>query len=164
MGLKLIFMLTTFFIIAVGTADAEEKITIGGVEEVVLLPWGVKLPARIDTGAATSSLDARDLKVHDDMVEFKLPKRYGGLQLRLPVVMWHDVRGAAFKGRRPAIEVTICIGSKTLRVHVTLNDRSTVEYPLIMGRNVLQNNFVVDVSRAKTTRPNCPDDKSRREY
>lgn len=37
-------------------ADAEEKIAIGLLEDMILLPWGVKLPARIDTGAATSSL------------------------------------------------------------------------------------------------------------
>lgn len=160
MGLKLTFMLTAFFIIAVGMANAEEKIAIGGVEEVVLLPWGARLPARIDTGAATSSLDARELRVQDDMVEFKLPKKYGGLQLRLPVVMWHDIRGAEFKGRRPAIEITLCIGPKVLRVHVTLNDRSMVDYPLIIGRNALENNFVVDVSRSKATPPSCLHDRN----
>ena len=42
---------------------AQERITIGLVEEIILLPWGVKIPARIDTGAAVSSLDVRGLTV-----------------------------------------------------------------------------------------------------
>ena len=58
--------------------DAKEKIRIGTVENVVLLPWGVELPARIDTGAATSSLDARNLTIKGQMAEFNLPQRYGG--------------------------------------------------------------------------------------
>ncbi len=128
---------------------------IGAVEEVAILPWGVTLPARIDTGAATSSLDARELKIKDNIVEFKLPRKYGDSRLRLPVVMWHQVRGAEFKGRRPAIEITLCIASKVLRLHVTLNDRSMVEYPLIIGRNALEGNFVVDVEQSKTAPPSC---------
>ena len=154
-------VLSILFLSASGAVCNEQKITIGAVEEVTLLPWGVRLPARIDTGAPTSSLDARDLKIEDDIVEFKLPKKYSNLQLRLPVVMWHEVRGAEFKGRRPAIEITLCIASKVLRVHVTLNDRSMVEYPLIIGRNVLGGNFVVDVEQSKTTPPSCSEIQGR---
>ncbi len=66
--------------------EAGEKITVGLVEEVILLPWGVKLPARIDTGAAVSSLDARDIVIKGNTVDFRLPEKYGGLQISLPVV------------------------------------------------------------------------------
>jgi hypothetical protein len=44
-------------------AEAGEKLSVGLVEEVVLLPWGVRLPARVDTGAAMTSLDARNIEV-----------------------------------------------------------------------------------------------------
>ena len=73
----LIFLLVSIILLLPsGKGDAGEKITIGDVEDVVLMPWGVRLPARIDTGAATSSLDARDLKVKDSVAVFKLPKKY----------------------------------------------------------------------------------------
>ena len=72
----LILTLAMLSLLVLGTAGTEGKFTIGAIEEVVLLPWKVKLPARIDTGAAKSSLDARELKVQDDMVEFKLPQKY----------------------------------------------------------------------------------------
>ena len=82
-GLFWLSILASFFLCAPEMARAEEKVTIGTIEDVLLLPWEVKLPARIDTGAAKSSLDARELKVEEDRVEFKLPRKYGGLRLRL---------------------------------------------------------------------------------
>ena len=156
-GLIVLLVLTAPFLLVAGKGDAGEKITVGEVEEVILLPWRVKLPARIDTGATTSSLDARDLKVKNNMAEFKLPKKYGGLQLRLPVVGWLDVRSADFKEKRPVVEIMFCLGPKLIHTQVTLNDRSTVRYPLIIGRNVLKDNFVVDCMHSHCLPPSCPE-------
>ena len=152
-----LLMLTVLFLLPSGTVNAGEKITIGEVEDVVLMPWRVKLPARIDTGAATSSLDARDLKVKNNIAEFKLPKKYGGLSLRLPVIGWQDVRSADFKEKRPVVEIKLCMGPKLIHTQVTLNDRSTVRYPLIIGRNVLKDNFVVDCMHSNCLPPSCPE-------
>jgi len=149
--------LAPFLLFTPEMMGAEEKITIGGVEDVILLPWRLKLPARIDTGAAKSSLDARELKVQDDLVEFKLPEKYGGMQFRLPVVEWRHVRTPEGLERRPVVELEICLGSKRFRTKVNLADRSMVKYPLILGRNFLKENFVVDVQRRRMTRPICPD-------
>ena len=139
----------------VGEANAEEKMTLGEVEDVVLMPWGVRLPARIDTGAATSSLDARELIVKDKMAEFRLPKMYGGLRLRLPVIGWQKIRSAEFSERRPVVEITFCIGPKLIGAQVTLNNRATVTYPLIIGRNVLKDKFVVDCMHSNCLPPTC---------
>lgn len=156
MRLILLFTLSVVFLLASGVVNAEEKITIGTVEDVILLPWGVKLPARIDTGAAKSSLDARELKVQDNVVEFKLPQKYGGLRLRLPIIEWRHVRSPDGRERRPVVELGICLGSRRIRTQVNLTDRSMVKYPLILGRNFLREEFVVDVKRRKTAPPRCP--------
>jgi hypothetical protein len=137
--------------------SAAEKMTIGEVEDVILIPWGVRLPARIDTGAATSSLDARELSVKNNLAEFRLSKKYGGLQLRLPVIGWQKIRSAEFKERRPIVEITFCLGPKLIRTHVSLNDRSTASYPIIIGRNVLKNKFVVDCVHSNCLPPSCPE-------
>jgi hypothetical protein len=150
-------VLTSFFLFTPEMASAEEKVTIGTVEDIILLPWRVKLPARIDTGAAKSSLDAQELKVHEDRVEFKLPRKYGGLHLHLPIVEWRHVRTPEGLERRPIVELEICLGSERFRTLVNLADRSFVKYPLILGRNFLKENFVVDVKRRRTAKPNCPD-------
>jgi hypothetical protein len=144
-----------------GNALGEEnKITVGFVEEIILVPWGVKLPARIDTGAAMSSLDARDMVIKGDTVEFKLPKKYGSKQLRLPIVAWKTVRSAEARDRRPVVMLDFCLGSKLIRTKVNLNDRSGVKYPFLVGRNALANDFVVDCTKERCAPPTCPEGKT----
>jgi hypothetical protein len=155
------FLVLIILILPSGKGNAGEKITIGEVEDVVLMPWGVRLPARIDTGATKSSLDARELKVKNNIAVFKLPKKYSDLLLRLPVVEWQNIRSADFIERRPVVEITLCMGPKLIRTHVTLNDRSRVRYPLIIGRNVLKDNFVVDCTRSNCSPPKCPEAPSK---
>jgi len=142
---SIIFLLNVFAFWGGNRVEAEERTRIGPVEEVILLPWGVRLPARIDTGAAQSSLDARELTIKDNMAEFKLPEKYGGLRLRLPILT------------RPVVEVELCVGPRHLRTRVNLNDRSKVKYPLIIGRNILRGNFVVDCMKSKCAPPSCPE-------
>ncbi|MGZ3568592.1 MAG: ATP-dependent zinc protease family protein, partial [Thermodesulfobacteriota bacterium] len=144
-GFVSLLILAPIFLFSPEIAAAEEKIVLGGVEDVILLPWGIKLPARIDTGAAKSSLDAREIEVQDDMIEFKLPKKYGGLQIRLPIMGWRHIRTPEGLERRPVVELEICLGSKRFLTLVNLTDRSMVKYPLILGRNSLRENFLVDV-------------------
>jgi hypothetical protein len=150
---------TLFALVLLGFegVHANEKVVVGEVEDVILLPWGVKLPARIDTGAALSSLDARDLKVEGGFAEFKLAKKYGGLKLRLPVVDWLTIRSSEASEDRPIVEVEFCIGSKRVRTKVNLNDRSTVRYPVLIGRNTLRDNFVVDCTQERCAPPSCPE-------
>jgi hypothetical protein len=156
-GMIVPLVLIVLFPLVSGKGITGERITIGEVEDVVLMPWGVRLPARIDTGASRSSLDARELKVKDNMVEFKLPKKYGSLPLCLPVIDWLDIRSADFKEKRPVVEITFCLGPKLIKAQVTLNDRSSVRYPLIIGRNVLKDNFVVDCMQSNCLPPSCPE-------
>jgi hypothetical protein len=145
-----------FFFPVGGSLMAEDKIGLGVSEEVILLPWGVKMPARIDTGAATSSLDARDLIVNDEVAEFKLPAKYGGLELKLPVVKWRVVRSAMGQKRRPVVEIELCLGSRRILAEVNLMDRSGLNYPMLIGRNVLRKNFVVDCMKSHCAPPSCP--------
>ena len=156
-GVVSLLILAPVFLFTTGIVAAEEKTVLGGVEDVVLLPWRVKLPARIDTGAAKSSLDAREIKVQDDTIEFKLPAKYGGLPIRLPIMGWRHIRTPAGLERRPVVELEICLGPKRFRTLVNLTDRSTVKYPLILGRNALRENYLVDVKRRRIHPPSCPD-------
>ena len=135
---------------------ASEKINIGVVEDVMLLPWGIILPARIDTGAASSSLDARDIKIKGNTVTFRLAPQYSGIELSLPIVKRKTIRSAEAREKRVVVELEICIASKRLRTRVNLNDRSRVQYPMLLGRSTLTNNFVIDCTQIKCTVPSCP--------
>jgi hypothetical protein len=132
-----------------------QKVMIGEVEDVMLVPWAITLPARIDTGATISSLDARDLSVRNNIADFMLGKRYGGLRLRLPVVDWVQVRSSAGVEKRPVVKIGVCLGPKLVRTLATLSDRSQMTYPFLVGRNVLNGSFMVDTSRSKAAQPAC---------
>lgn len=133
-----------------------QKIMIGKIEDVVLVPWTVTLPARIDTGASMSSLDARNISVRNNTAEFTLGKEYGGLRLQLPVIEWSQIRTSMGTEKRPVVEIRMCLGPKLIRTLATLRDRSEMTYPLLVGRNVLNGRFIVDTSRSKAAPPACP--------
>ncbi len=142
-------------------AGAKDKLRLGAVENVVLLPWGVRMPARIDTGAATSSLDARNLAVQGNTVEFNLPPEYGGRRVKLPILKWRTVRTSEGEERRPVVVVELCIGAQRIRTRVNLNNRANVKYPLLIGRNTLSRGFVVDCGTSYCTQPSCPEVKTK---
>jgi len=132
------------------------KITLGVVEDVILTPWGISFPARIDTGADLSSLDARDIVVRQDVAEFRLGALYGRQRLQLPIVEWGHVQTSMGIEKRPIVEISICLGSKLLRTLATLKDRSAMAYPFLVGRSALSGSFLVDTSRSRAAQPNCP--------
>jgi hypothetical protein len=163
-GFIKMIMAIFLFLLLVGfmaeSIQATEKIVIGEAENAVLLPWGVVLPSRIDTGAGISALDVRDLKLLGKSVEFRLPERYGDLLIRLPLAGWRGIKAAdGPRKRRPAVEVDLCLSGVRIRTLVTLCDRSHMEYPLLIGRKALRGNpeadFIVDVSRSFTVSLNC---------
>jgi hypothetical protein len=128
-------------------AENKNKIVVGAVEEVKLLPWGVKLPARIDTGSGMTSLDARDLTVKNKVAQFRLPEKYGDILIRLPVIQRRNIRTSDSRDRRPVVEIELRVGSKRIRVQANLNDRSHLTYPLNLGRDVLTQGFIVDCAQ-----------------
>lgn len=137
-------------------ASAAEKRVIGGVEEVILLPWGVRLPARIDTGAAGSSLDAREVRVAGKEVELRLAPEYDGRPMRFPILRWRTIKTPEGKGRRPVVRLEVCLGPERIVTEVNVNDRSDLEHPFLAGRNLLAGRFVVDVDRSRVLLPQCP--------
>jgi len=131
-------------------------ITIGAVEDVVLLPWNVTLPARVDTGATTSALDAREMKMLSDNteVEFRLPDRCGGQRVRRVVHGWRIVTSSdGSSERRPVVRLEFQLGAAHFRTLVTLTDRSHMKFPLLLGRNTLGGRYVVDVTRTNVLAP-----------
>lgn len=131
------------------------KITVGVVEDIILSPWGIRFPARIDTGADLSSLDARDMVVRNNVAVFTLGKRFGGLQLQLPVVEWAHIQTSTGTEKRPVVEISICLGSKHFRTLATLKDRGKMIYPFLIGRSALSGDFLVDPSRSRAAQPVC---------
>ncbi|MGQ9776968.1 MAG: ATP-dependent zinc protease family protein [Thermodesulfobacteriota bacterium] len=156
---KTIFLILPFIITILSFAplhaEDKHKTVIGAVEEVVLFPWGVKLPARIDTGAGMTSLDVRDLTIKNKVAQFRLPEKYGNVLIKLPVIRHCNIRSSSFRERRPVVEIELCVGTKRMRVQANLNNRSQLEYPIILGRDVLSQGFIVDSAQEMMLPPNC---------
>jgi len=76
------------FFLSCAIMEASDKPVIGADEYVFILPYKIKVPARVDTGAATTSLDARNLSVAGDRATFTLPSRPEGSTITVPIVAW----------------------------------------------------------------------------
>lgn len=126
-----------------------------GWRELVDLP-GIALtgiPAKIDTGARTSSLHARVL----DRFE-----RNGKPFVRF-AVDWDeiahegeavevDVRGITSSNgetqNRFVIKTPVRIGETEFRAEFSLADRSDMQFPMLIGRTALRRRFVVDAGHS----------------
>lgn len=117
--------------------DAENKqkthAIIGLVEPVVVKGKTAKEThlARIDTGAAKSSIDSK--------LVYKL--KLG------PVLSVKKVSNAHGTTLRPVIEAEIKIKRKKIKSLFTVADRSHMKYPILIGRNVLRQGFLIDPAK-----------------
>lgn len=98
----------------------------------------VTMDALVDTGAKLTSLD---IKIAEEIGAGKIVRT---MKIKAPATK--TVK------RRPVVDIDIEIGGKKFRTHANLNDRSHMRYGMIIGRNVLYDNFVVDVSRSPKIR------------
>jgi hypothetical protein len=137
-------------------SQAEEPVVLGAVEEVKVLPWGVTLLARVDTGAAKSSVAALDLKVKGKTAEFRFPDPGSKEKIRLPILGWVEVRTNLGKEKRPLVLMEICVAGRRFQTPVNLDDRSGLKYPMLLGRDTLRGRFLVDVARSHLHGRPCP--------
>ena len=133
---------------------------IGEVEPVTILEAGLTLPARIDTGATTSSLDARDIQQFErdgkKWVRFVVVERRSGKKVKVEGRLTRSVeitRHGADPQVRPVVKLKAILGKVELLREFSLTNRSTFTYPVLIGRNFLQGKFLVDVTRKNTTSP-----------
>ncbi|QKG72769.1 ATP-dependent zinc protease [Erythrobacter mangrovi] len=124
-----------------------------GWRELVHLPeLGLhELPAKIDTGARTSSLHATVLEKFErdgeQYVRFAVDfERQHVRQVCEAVhVDWRGITSSNGETqRRMIIKTPLRIGSLEFRVEISLADRSDMKFPMLIGRSALRRRFVVD--------------------
>lgn len=135
-----------------------ERVIIGAVEKVALPEQKISLNARIDTGATTTSINAQNIKQFErdgkKWVKFEVHDESGKLvTLEKPVSRIVNIKrhGAADQDRY-AVKVKLQLGKINLLTEVTLADRAKFTYPLLIGRNFLQDMAIVDVSKEYTAK------------
>lgn len=149
-------------------ADKKPERVFGWVEKATLEPWGVEVKAKLDTGALTSSLHASDLerfeKAGKEWVRFTVDVENEATDKEVSKVfekpVYRDVtlRGAGGEDHRPVVVLNICMAGVIHQEQFSLQDRSDMIYPLLIGRRAIQHLGLVDVTRTFLTDPDCDDD------
>lgn len=138
---------------------------VGWVEEGVLLPEKIEVKVKMDTGALTSSLDAKDIERFQrdgkKWVRFTVAltdHQTGAETVRefeRPILRNVKLRGAGGVDHRPVVQMSICIGRHAYEEEFSLRNRSKMLYPVLLGRRTLEHLGPVDVSRTFTQQPRC---------
>lgn len=121
-------------------------------------PPGVKLAGRLDTGAESCSLHAVEVVPFDRdgarWVRFVIAEKAGeGKVIERPVVRTVLIkRHDAEPQRRFVVKLNLRIGKIDETVDVTLADRGDFDYSVLVGRNFLTDNAIIDVSRKFTVK------------
>ena len=133
---------------------------VGEVEPVTLMKPELTMPARIDTGATTSSLDATDIEPFErdgkKWVRFVVVDRRSGKKVSMQCRLMRRVNIISHTGesfRRPIVMIKTMMGGAAFEHEFSLTDRSDFSYQILIGRNYLQGEFVVDVNRKNVTSP-----------
>ncbi|NVK36895.1 MAG: ATP-dependent zinc protease [Gammaproteobacteria bacterium] len=137
--------------------EYEGKVIVGANEWIYLSPPGHHYQARVDSGAATSSLSAMDIEYFERngkkrWVRFRLQHddEAEAITVEAKVVRHVLIRQASSPEpeRRPVVSLTVNMG-QDLRydTEFTLTDRSQMAYPILLGREFLRDVILIDVSR-----------------
>src|ERR1017187_9212632 len=130
----------------------QDKLIIGRREEVDFPELGLYgITAKIDTGAYTSSLHCYDIREEKGILCFKL---LNAPQAEFKV---QDQKFSEYSQKnnknsfgeiekRYVIKTSITIGGKNIKTFISLTDRGTMRYPVLIGRKLLKKHFIVDVS------------------
>lgn len=138
---------------------AANKQIIGSVEAVRLLPPDVVIHARIDTGAATTSIDAREIMPFErdgkPWVRFLFVADGKKSVIEKPVerrvrIKQHDEETPE---SRYVVRMRLVLGNTSQIIPVSLADRSRFKYPVLIGRNFLRDIYIVDVAKKLSTTP-----------
>lgn len=141
------------------SARLKGKLIVGESEPVYIADPGLVYTARIDSGAATSSLHALNIQRFE---------RDGEPWVRFDVsvpgrdetmTMEHEISRRARiiqsntedPERRIVVELPFMIGDHRDKAEFTLSDRSHLTYPVLVGRNILRDVMLIDVGQEFVT-------------
>jgi hypothetical protein len=132
---------------------------VGAIEWATVEPGDIRMEARIDTGAEFTSVHAEDIQLVEKdgkrWMHFSLIDPATNEKVHLEQRLRKKVRikqSDSERQSRYVVEMWITLGKIRSRVEVTLSDRDHMEYPLLIGRNMLVDTMIVDVSDRHTAK------------
>ena len=130
--------------------NTKPKQVIGRRELVDLPELELKgITAKIDTGAYTSTLHCEDIRITEGKEKKLCFKVLGSSEKE---ICFADFRQKKIKNsssvaeNRYVIKTKIKIAGRVIKSIISLADRGAMRYPVLIGRKLLKNKFIVDVS------------------
>ena len=108
------------------------KITVGLVEPVRIKgkKRNIEILGKFDTGAKRTSIDR-------DLISRVGVKRVGRTSTS-------NVHGTTV---RPLVDVLLEIKGRKIKIQANVADRSSRKYKILLGRDVIYQNFIIDISK-----------------
>lgn len=137
------------------TADHRLNV-IGEVEPLYLPPLKTPFRSRVDTGAATSSIDAQNIRFFErdgeKWVAFTITNRANNESRRFEKKIHKQVSVKRIEEseKRTLVEMDVRFGNETFTALFSLADRSKFEYQGLIGRNIITGRNIVDTSLSDT--------------
>ena len=132
--------------------EYKNKIIIENIEKVNFPNLNIKdLEVKIDTGATTSSIHCTNIKVDREgkKVSFialdDTYDEYTGKTITLP--LYSEIKVQSSNGdeeARPLVKMDIEIKGKVMESYFSLADRKELEFPVLIGKDVLSGKFLVN--------------------
>ena len=150
---------------------AAEPTVYGRYEYIKLPELDQTFKAKMDTGALTASLSAKDIETFkkdgDDWVRFRLAtkdasnKVYEHKVARISKIKTRSEEDeedadVVAPTKRPVVDLELCLGNVKRTVEVNLTDRSSFNYPLLIGAKALRE-FGAAVNPARRFTADKPD-------
>ena len=129
--------------------------TLAGWREWVALPGiGVDwVKAKIDTGARTSSLHAFDIEEEGDTVRFWVHPWQATdsdpVRVECPIFDRRLVRSSSgHTEERIVVQLDITLVGRTVNAELTLTNRDSMGFRMLIGREALEQGFAVDAAQS----------------
>jgi len=137
------------------------KVVIGRSESLHFMNYAMSdIPAKVDTGAYRSAVHADKIRLSEDgkTLHFRLLGGHpvcGALATEMSTDDFKIVSISNSFGQteeRYEVKLKVKLGPKVFQTTFSLADRSKKIYPILLGRKMLNNRFLVDTSASQINR------------
>ncbi len=141
------------------------KQVIGWLEAILIYPGEVKMRAKLDTGAKSSAVNVLHLdKIErngETWVSFELQNDKNKKKRKSVILEKKVVRTIKIKKKggglqeRFTVMLEVCLGGVNKQIEASLVDRSNFNYQVLIGRDDLADDFIVDPAATFSLKPFC---------
>jgi hypothetical protein len=140
-----------------GSVICQERVirmrTLGRSDRVDLPKLGLyNVPAKVDTGAYNCSIHCSDVRVVNGALEFCVldadHPEYTGSKFTFRKFRQKQIRNSFGESElRYVIRTQIKIFERLIRAEFSLSNRGNLKFPVLLGRKILRDRFVIDVTQ-----------------